>query len=98
MSLNTSCLALSCRADAHLRRITAAEALQWLTQHLDIQQQQAKEKLVQLQQTHQISTVGEETDLRNSLSEADLSRLQLQLVNGAPAPKFGQPLNMHYTW
>lgn len=97
-SLNTSCLALSCRADVHLRRITAAEALRWLTQHPGVEQHQAKEKLVLLQQTHQISVVGEETDLRNSLSEADLSRLQLQLVKGAPAPKFGQPLNVHYTW
>ena len=97
-SLNTTRLALCCRADPHLRRIIAAEALQWLTQHPDIEQQQAKEKLVLLQQTHQISVVGQETDLRTSLSEADLSRIQLQLVSAAPAPKFGQPLNAHYTW
>ena len=97
-SLDTSCLALVCRTDPHLRRVTAAEALHWLMQHQDVQQQQAKEKLVLLQQTRQISVVGQETDLSNELSNADLSIIHLQLVNAAPAPKFGQPLNVHYTW
>jgi type III secretory pathway lipoprotein EscJ len=87
---------LYCRANPDLRTFTAAEALRWLMQH--IQQQEAKQTLALLQQTHQISVVDKELDLSANLSEADLSATHLQLVSAAPVPKFGQPLNKHYTW
>ena len=67
-------------------------------QHKGIQQQEAKQMLALLQQTHQISVVDKDVDLSSILSEADLSTTHLQLVNAAPVPQFGQPMNKHYTW
>lgn len=89
---------LYCRVNPDLRTFNAAEALRWLMQHKGIQQREAKQTLALLQQTHQISVVDKDLDLSNELSEADLSTTHLQLVNAAPVPQFGQPLNKHYTW
>lgn len=79
--------------------LTAAEALRWLTQHKGLPQAEAEQTLASLQSTHHISIVGQsQVDLSTSLSHQQLSRLQLQLVQTALPPKFGQPLNMHYRW
>ncbi len=67
-------------------------------QHKGLQQHEAKQTLALLQQTHQISVVDKDLDLTNEVSETDLSSTHLQLVNAAPVPRFGQPLNKHYTW
>lgn len=101
MSSSVCCIhwtELYCRANPDLRTFNAAEALRWLMQHKGIQQQEAKQTLALLQQTHQISVVDKDLDLSTELSEADLSTTHLQLVSAAPVPHFGQPLNKHYTW
>lgn len=90
---------LFCRSDPKVRSFSAAEVLRWLTQHKNMQQQEAKQTLSALQQAHQISTVSRpEVDLGSDLGAEQLLKLQLQLVNAAPAPTFGQPLNVHYVW
>ena len=64
-----------------------------------MQQQQARQTLSELQQVHQISHVGsQKTALTADLDDAQLAGVQLQLVNAAPAPQFGQLLNTHYSW
>ena len=87
------------RSDPDHRTFSAAEALRWLTQHKGLQQQEARQTLADLQHTQQISVVGQkEVDLITKLSDTDLSAIRLQLVNAAPSPTFGQPLNTHFAW
>ena len=65
----------------------------------ELSQNEAQQALSGLQKTHHISVAREpDVDLSTCLQSADLSTVLLQLVSAATQPKFGQPLNMHYSW
>ncbi|KAL3141127.1 hypothetical protein ABBQ38_003478 [Trebouxia sp. C0009 RCD-2024] len=79
--------------------LSAAEALRWLTLCKALSHDEAKQALTRLQSTQNICVLHPaNVDLGAGLHDADLSTLRLQLVSFAPLPKFGQPLNMHYSW
>ncbi|KAL3162490.1 hypothetical protein ABBQ32_010153 [Trebouxia sp. C0010 RCD-2024] len=79
--------------------LSAAEALRWLTQRKALSHDEAKQALARLQSTQDICVVHQaNVDLATALHDTDLSTLRLQLVSSASLPKFGQPLNMHYSW
>ena len=87
------------RSDTAAGKFSAAEALRWLTQAKGLSQDEARWALSGLQKTHHISIVRQpDVDLGTCLENAGLSTVLLQLVSAATQPKFGQPLNMHYSW
>ena len=88
-----------CRADESTGTLSAAEALWWLTCKKGLSQDDAKQALTSLQSTQQISAIRQpDVELGICLNDTDLSTLHLQLVGAAMPPKFGRPLNMHYSW
>ena len=96
--MNASILHAMLRSDKGAGTLSASVALQWLVEHNRLSLPEARQTLADLQHIQQISTKGQQVDLGSSLSQLQLSSLQLQLVNSASPPKFGQPLNTHYNW
>lgn len=88
-----------CRSDRSAGTLSAAGALSWLMEGQGLSQDEAEWALSGLQRTQHISVIRQpNVDLCTTLHNADLSTLQLQLVSATMPPKFGQPLNMHYSW
>ena len=88
-----------CRTKKFAGTMSAAEALRWLTQNNGLSHDDAKQTLTRLQSTQHICAVHPpNVDLGTGLHNTDLSTLHLQLVSSALSPKFGQPLNTHYSW
>lgn len=92
----------ACRLNSSSKVFTSASCLDWLQQHEQIQQPEAKQLLLRLLQAHLISILDQSESSSTASgaqpSETQLADAQLQLVREAAPAKLGQALNAHYAW